>query len=409
MLLVMSSIATADSSGWSCPCPRAVKVKAISRGQAMRSMRSSTFLLAASLTLHQAAALSTQPRVHVAPSAQPRAHAVAQFGFKVQKSERLLIREAWERADAYRPGQANWFTKKQKDLVRLHEALKPELERQEAVPPPSNATSLLGALLKVLTTGDLALTLCSPEAPVLTELRDWLVATMPMRDAINGLPEEQGRVLATLVRALDARRILDLGTYTGYSSIAMALAAADDAMVTCCEKDRRYANDARDWWLKAGVSSKMQMFEKDAVELLRDLNAQGKQDTYDMVFVDISERHRYAELHEPLIDLMRVGGVIVYYDTLWAADRVVRHEPNPTRREFNYDLAKDPRVIATLVPLSYGITVCVKTMNLDGPALAAAREQDARDGGDEALHELLRARRSAVEAELAQMPPAPPS
>ena len=117
----------------------------------MSRMRSTTFLVAASLTLHQAAALSTQPRVHVAPSAQPRAHAVAQFGFKVQKSERLLIREAWERADAYRPGKANWFTKKQKDLVRLHEALKPELERQVAVPPPSNATSLLGALLKVLT------------------------------------------------------------------------------------------------------------------------------------------------------------------------------------------------------------------------------------------------------------------
>lgn len=363
--------------------------------------------LAASLTLYQAAALSTQPRVHVAPSAQPRAHAVAQFGFKVQKSERLLIREAWERADAYRPGKPNWFTKKQKDLVRLHEVLKPEIEAQQAVPPPSNATSLLGALLKVLTTGDLALTLCSPEPPVLTELRDWLVATMPMLDAINGLPEEQGRVLATLVRALDARRILDLGTYTGYSSIAMALAAADDAIVTCCEKDRRYANDARDWWLKAGVSSKMQMHEKDAIDLLHELNAEGKQGTYDMVFVDISERDRYAELHEPLIDLMRVGGVIVYYDTLWAADRVVRHEPNPTRRQFNYDLAKDPRVIATLVPLSYGITVCVKTMNLDGAALAAAREQDARDGGDEALYELLRARRSAVEAELAQMPPAP--
>ena len=95
--------------------------------------------------------------------------------------------------------------------------------------------------MQVLTTGDLALTLCSPEPPILTELRDWLVATMPMVDAVQGLPEEQGRVLATLVRALDARRILDLGTFTGYSSIAMALAAADDAKVTCCEPQRRRA------------------------------------------------------------------------------------------------------------------------------------------------------------------------
>ena len=195
---------------------------------------------------------------------------MVQFGFKVQKSERLLIREAWEQADAYRPGKPNWFTKKQKDLVALHGALLPTFDLA-TLPPPTNATSLLGSLLKVLTTGDLALTLCSPEPPVLTELRDWLVATMPMADAVQGLPEEQGRVLAALVRALDARSILDLGTFTGYSSIAMALAAADDAKVTCCEPQRRYANDARNWWLKAGVSAKMEMHECDAVELLRKL------------------------------------------------------------------------------------------------------------------------------------------
>ena len=83
-------------------------------------------------------------------AAQPRSRpVVAQFGFKVQKSERLLIREAWERADAYRPGKANWFTKKQKDLISLHHALTPEYDVPSR-PPPTNATSLLGSLLKVL-------------------------------------------------------------------------------------------------------------------------------------------------------------------------------------------------------------------------------------------------------------------
>ena len=72
----------------------------------------------------------------------------------------MARREAWERADAYRPGKPNWFTKKQKDLVSLHAAIQPEFDRP-SLPPPNNATSLLGALLKVLTTGDLALTLCS--------------------------------------------------------------------------------------------------------------------------------------------------------------------------------------------------------------------------------------------------------
>eukprot|EP00966_Prymnesium_polylepis_P040769 946133-Prymnesium_polylepis.1 len=204
---------------------------------------------------------------------------VAQWGgFKVQKSDRLLIREAWERADAYRPGKPNWFTQKPKELVSLHEELLPTIEAMQPKEPPGlpgsgNETSLLGALLKSLSTGDLALTLCSKEPPVLTELRDWLVEVLPMEIAVLGLPEEQvraprggvslyqfsssvhagahavhacachgrtahphqclcrlciqGRVLSTLVRAMDARRILDLGTFTGYSSIAMALAAAD--------------------------------------------------------------------------------------------------------------------------------------------------------------------------------------
>lgn len=117
-------------------------------------------------------------------------------GFKVQKSDRLLIREAWERADAYRPGKPNWFTQKPKELAELHEELLPTIEQMEPKDPPGipgagNKTSLLGALLKSLSTGDLALTLCSKEPPVLKELRDWLVEVLPMEIAVLGLPEEQ--------------------------------------------------------------------------------------------------------------------------------------------------------------------------------------------------------------------------
>lgn len=94
-----------------------------------------------------------------------------------------------------------------------------------------------------------------------------------------------------------------------------------------------------------------------------------------------------------------------HYDTLWAADEVLQHEPKPTQRAFNARLATDPRVIATLVPLSYGITLCVKTMELEGEALNAARDADAASGGTEQVDVLLRARREAVEAALAQIPP----
>lgn len=318
-----------------------------------------------------------------------------------------VVAQAWEKADAYRPGKPNWFTTKQKSLVELHKELLPVYEESPTLPPPTNATSLLGSLLKVLTTGDLALTLCSKEPPVLTKLRDWLVEELPMPQAVLGLPEEQGRVLSVLVKSLDARKILDLGTFTGYSSIAMALAAADSAKVICCEPQQWPARAARDWWLKAGVSSKCEMHETKAQVLLQQMLDNGEEGSVDMVFCDPGERGAYAELHEQLMKLVRVGGVVVYYDTLWAADEINSHGHFPKMRAFNKKLAADPRVLATLVPLSYGITICVKAMELDGEALEAAREKLAAHGDDASLRELLAARKAEVEAKLAQLPPVP--
>jgi len=339
--------------------------------------------------------------------AQRTATPLAQFGFKVQKSERLLIREAWERADAWRPGKANWFTQQQKDLVELHSTLQNDFDGLPAVPGAGipgagNSTSLLGALLKSLTTGDLALTLCSKEPPVLTELRDWLVAELTMPEAVCGLPEEQGRVLSTLATAMDARKMVDLGTFTVYSSIAMALATADDARVICCEPDEQYSRHARDWWLKAGCSSKMEMHEIGAEELMQRMIDNGEAGTVDMIFCDVGERERYGSCHELAMQLLHVGGVVVYYETLWPADQVLQHGYYPSLRDFNMQLAKDPRVLASLVPLSYGITIGFKVMDLPGPELAVARVT-ADDGNDAKLLELLRQRRSQVQAEIEAM------
>ena len=392
------------------------------------------------------ASLLGAAQVH-APAARSGAPAM-QLGnfkdaFKVQKSERLLIREAWERADAYRPGKANWFTQQQKDLVDLHNTLLPELDALPPSGPPGipgagNVTSLIGALLKSLTTGDLALTLCSKEPPVLTELRDWLITALTMPEAVCGLPEEQGRVLSTLARAVDARKMIDIGTFTGYSSIAMALATADDAKVICCEPDANYARHARDWWMKAGCANKMEMHvracpgppspnpptralpsphqcsprpaprlphvqEIDGETLMSNLLADGGKGQYDMIFVDAGNRDRYGAMHELAMQLVHVGGVVVYYDTLWPADRVLQHSFYPEMRAFNARLAQDPRVLASLVPLSYGITVAMKAMDLDGPALEAARGAMDAGSGDAQMKAMLSQRREAALAELQAM------
>jgi predicted O-methyltransferase YrrM len=325
----------------------------------------------------------------------------------VQKSDRLLIREAWERADAWRPGTKNWFTRKTKDLVKLHEAVLPELDRlkgepKAGIPGAGEDTSLLGALLKSLTTGDLALTLCSQEPPVMKELRDWLLSDLTMPEAVEGLPEEQGRVLMTLATALDARKMVDLGTFCGYASLAMALATAADSRVICCEPDATYARHARDWWRKAGCTDKMEMNEIGAEELMQRMLDNGEAGTVDMIFCDVGDRGLYGRCHELAMDLLHVGGVVVYYETLWPANQVLQHSYYPSLREFNAQLAADPRVLASLVPLSYGLTIAYKAMDLPGPALAAARAKSA--SGDEAeLRELLERRRSEVQAEIDAM------
>ena len=100
------------------------------------------------------------------------------------------------------------------------------------------------------------------------------------------------------------------------------------------------------------------------------------------------------------MQLVHVGGVVVYYDTLWPADPVLQHSYYPEMRAFNEQLANDPRVLASLVPLSYGITIAIKTINLDGLALDEARTSAT----DDKMRELLQSRRAAAVAELEEEP-----
>ena len=107
--------------------------------------------------------------------------------------------------------------------------------------------------------------------------------------------------------------------------------------------------------------------------MLNEIIGAGGVGSIDMVFCDVGDRERYPHMHEQLMQVVRVGGLVVYYDTLWAADEINTHPPFPTMRKFAESLAKDPRVIATMVPLSYGFTLCVKAMDLPAKPLEQAR------------------------------------
>jgi hypothetical protein len=137
---------------------------------------------------------------------------------------------------------------------------------------------------------------------------------------------------------------------------------------------------------------------------MRKLLDEGAAHSFDMIFVDAGSRERYGAIHELAMQLVHVGGAVVYYDTLWPADSVLQHGYYPAMRDFNYKLAKDPRVLASLVPLSYGITIAMKSMDLEGGALQAARDAMETSGDDGKMRELLKERRSAVQAEIDAMP-----
>jgi len=336
---------------------------------------------------------------------QPEGDVTMQFNFYRKENERLLGRKAWERGDVFRPGKPNRFHKQQNDLARLHAVLQPHIDQLPEKSPAGGehrAEHLLGALLKQLAVGDLAVTLCSKEPAVLKTLREWLMkpeSGLSLEEAVEGLPQEQGNFISTIANAMDARRILDLGTFTGYSSIALALATAPDARIVCCEPNEGYSRKAQRWWREAGVAEKMEMHEVRAEELLQRLLDEGRAGSFDMVFVDVGERDRYSAIHELALELLRVGGTVVYYSTLWAADETLNHSYYPALRAFAGNLSTDPRVLASLIPLSYGMTVAVKVLSADGKQLAAAR-----DGGPSAVADVLRERRSAVAEELGRVP-----
>jgi predicted O-methyltransferase YrrM len=331
-----------------------------------------------------------------------------------KKSGHALSKEAWRRADIYRPGRPNWFSKgtERGDLVELHRKLLSEVDALKAIkgdveevfiPGSGNMTAMLGAQLKIAPVGDRAVEMASTEKPVLKEHRDWLIEEFPMRIAIEGLPDEQAKALSTLAHALDARKMLDLGTFCGFSSMAMALESANDAKVICCEPNAGYAQRARTWWDKAGCANKMTMHETDAESLMHTLLENGEEETFDMIFVDVGERDRDAAIHELALQLVRVGGIIVYYDTLWAANELLQHSHFPAMREFNANLAKDPRVLASLVPLSYGLTIAAKAIHLESSELQRAQDAIAAGRGSAQLRELLEQREAAVRAELDAM------
>ncbi|MGD8976709.1 MAG: class I SAM-dependent methyltransferase [Gammaproteobacteria bacterium] len=197
------------------------------------------------------------------------------------------------------------------------------------------------------------------EAPVLAELRR---RTADHPQVNMQISPEQGQLMALLVRLLGARRCLEIGVFTGYSSLAVALALPPDGRVIACDVSEEFTRIAREFWDKAGVANKIDLRLAPALETLEELLGQGQAGSYDFAFIDADKGH-YMAYYEKSLELIRPGGLIAVDNTLWSG-RLAQPDPDdPDSRalaEFNRHLHGDERVDISLIPIGDGLTLALK-------------------------------------------------
>ena len=170
---------------------------------------------------------------------------------------------------------------------------------------------------------------------------------------------EQGAVLALLTELTGGRRCLEIGTFTGYSSLAVALALPPDGRLICCDISEAYTATARRFWVEAGVADRVELRLGPAVQTLDALLADGAGDTFDMVFID-ADKPAYAEYWERSLRLVRPGGLIVLDNMLFygrAVDPAQGDQNGQAIHAMNARIAADERVSFVMLGIADGMTV----------------------------------------------------
>jgi predicted O-methyltransferase YrrM len=190
------------------------------------------------------------------------------------------------------------------------------------------------------------------EHPALARLRE-RTAPMPMSQMQIG--PDQGAFMALLVKLTGAKRILEIGTFTGYSSTVMALALPPDGRITCLDVSREWTDVAREAWIDAGVADRVDLRLAPATETLATL----EDDTFDAAFID-ADKPNYDAYYEACLRVVRPGGLIMIDNVLWSGE--VAQAGNGSEnarimRALNEKVAADERVDHVLLPIGDGLTL----------------------------------------------------
>jgi caffeoyl-CoA O-methyltransferase len=197
------------------------------------------------------------------------------------------------------------------------------------------------------------------EPPLLAELRAE-TAKLPM--AGMQISPEQGQFMAFLVETIGARRTVEIGTFTGYSALCVALALPADGRVIACDVSEEYTAVARQYWSRAGVAAKIDLRLAPALDTLDALLRDGGAGTIDFAFID-ADKKEYDAYYEAALKLLRRGGLMAVDNVLWSgavADPARQDEDTLAIRALNRKLKGDTRVSLTLLPVGDGLTLARK-------------------------------------------------
>lgn len=193
------------------------------------------------------------------------------------------------------------------------------------------------------------------EPDILRRLR---AETAPMELAQMQISPEQGQFMALLVRLMGARRYLEIGTFTGYSALAVALALPADGRVVACDVNREWTDIARRYWREAGVAERVELRLAPAVETLDALLRDGAA-PFDLAFID-ADKKNYDSYYERALRLVRPGGVIAIDNVLWGgavADPARDDDDTRAIDALNRKIHADSRVEISLLPIGDGLTL----------------------------------------------------
>ncbi len=196
------------------------------------------------------------------------------------------------------------------------------------------------------------------EHPELAALR---AATAPHAMARMQISPEQGQLMALLVRAIGAQRTIEVGTFTGYSALAVALALPANGQVLACDISEEFTAIGRPFWQRAGVAHKIELVIAPALATLDARLAAGAAGSYDFAFID-ADKSNYSAYFERCLQLLRSGGLIAIDNVLWSGRVAVpaQDEDTAALQKLNLALHHDDRVDLSMLPIGDGLTLARK-------------------------------------------------